>query len=154
MIVKKTKTYAELLKDLFRQYKEIYPNEVYEAYEHSADICKCLRLSNQNVVDFNAPTLILKQWGEDVNNLELSILAWEPYRDYNEKFPAKIFSINTTGHNLHGNFNRVLGDIGSLIVFDEDSILYNDLVIELITKTNSLISSGTYGLKAQPVLFG
>lgn len=151
-----TKTNAQLLKDVFNYYKATYKNELYEAYEHSADKSFCLRISNEDVVDFNAPTLALKKWGEDINNLELILLASEPYRGFNEKFPTKLFSIysqNITGNIVCGSPNRTIGGISNLMIFEKDSVMYNLLIIDLITKVNTLVASGVYGLEPQPVLF-
>ena len=158
MVLQKTKpvkTYAGLLVDLFNEYRPIYKNETYEAYTTSSDKSNCLRLSNENVVDFNAPTLALKKWGEDINHLELSLFAFEPQMGFSERFPPKLFSlyINNGGNKLLGSASRSFGGLGELIVFEQDDVHYNDLIIELIKKTNALIATGLYGLQPQPVLF-
>jgi hypothetical protein len=138
------KTNAQLLRDLFNLYKAMFENKTYEAYENSADKSICLNLSNKKAHLFGIPTLVLKQWGDDVNNLELILLSSEPEEGLNKNFPPKLFSLysqNVTGNILCGSPDRTMGGISNLMIFKKDSITYNKLIIDLITKANNLVET-------------
>jgi hypothetical protein len=145
-----TKSYADLLKELFSQYKEEEKTVEFEAYTHSADRCRVIPLTVKNCPSWLSPSIFLKQYGKNAENVELSIAVKTPEEGYNKEIHGVVYTAHSTiqgSEHLWGSPERTIGGASRVMCFDNDSVAINQLIIDFILKVQKFISTGLYGPK-------
>ncbi len=137
--MKSTKTYSDLLKDLFDQYSRHNGCE----YVCWSDPAHTYRATNIKLAANNTsmPTLMLKQCDND-HDIELVLTAWHPYPGYNNILPRKIVALC-----LNTDITRpdeLCHIFNSYIQFEICSSALNKVIIELFAKLSVLIESHYY----------
>ncbi len=147
--MKQTKTYADLLRKLFSDYKNGNPAKEFEAYQNIHDVCRVLPLSVEHCLPWASFSLILKQYSTDAEALELSLSAKTPRPGHNEEIYGQVFTIHSTlsgRSHLWAIPNRSLGGISHVIPFEKDSAIINDLIIDIMQRVQKLLATGLYGV--------
>lgn len=144
-----TKTFPDLLQNLFTFFHEKYGNrKVYEAFrEGIPDQSKVVRLTIPDCPKWAKPAIFLTQLGENKKNTVLTLSVSAPQKGFNKDFSGALLAVYPSIENAHSLWltpGDTVGGFSRVFSFREGDKVISALRIEVITKVHELFYSGDY----------